>query len=341
MARLPAFSVKTNVVDSPHVVILGAGASKATCPNGDASGQVVPVMAELIDCLGIRGLLESAGIDNLTNFEVIYDDLASSGKNPLLLAEIERRVLEYFSNLNLPASPTIYDYLVLALRDKDFIATFNWDPFLIQAYRRNRDAGRLPRIAFLHGNVLAGACVKDRVKGIFGQLCERCREPLDRSRLLYPVRQKNYREDPYIANEWLELEEHLKVGYLLTIFGYAAPQTDVEAVDLMRRGWGENPTFELAQVTIVDIKPKDELERTWEPFFCRTHYGVHDDIFNTWLLRHPRRSCEALAMATLQNDPWPENHVLRTNSLEELHTWLRPLLEEEKKGHFTGKPCES
>src|SRR5256884_3490625 len=49
---------------------------------------------------------------------------------------------------------------------------------------------------------------------------------------------------------------------MLTIFGYAAPATDVEAVDLLLRGWGDNPTFELAQVNIVDIKPEEELRKT-------------------------------------------------------------------------------
>ncbi len=46
---------------------------------------------------------------------------------------------------------------------------------------------------------------------------------------------------PFIAAEWKELETALKEGYMLTIFGYSAPETDVEAVDLMLRGSGENP----------------------------------------------------------------------------------------------------
>src|SRR5256884_1077636 len=114
---------------------------------------------------------------------------------------------------------------------------------------------------------------------------------------------------------------------MLTIFGYAAPATDVEAVDLLLRGWGDNPTFELAQVNIVDIKPEEELRKTWERFLCRTHYGTTANLGTTWLLRHPRRSCEALAMATLQNDPWQENPVPRFKSLAQLHAWIAPLLE--------------
>ena len=46
------------------------------------------------------------------------------------MREIETRVDEYFADLELPGHPTIYDRLVLSLREKDLIATFNWDPFL-------------------------------------------------------------------------------------------------------------------------------------------------------------------------------------------------------------------
>ncbi|MHA1748548.1 MAG: hypothetical protein ACTSXN_02865 [Promethearchaeota archaeon] len=43
-------------------------------------------------------------------------------------------------------SPTIYDYLILSLRKKDVIATFNWDPLLVQAAWKNRNFD-LPNIS--------------------------------------------------------------------------------------------------------------------------------------------------------------------------------------------------
>lgn len=36
----------------PHVVILGAGASKAAMPDGDKSGKMIPLMDNLPDILG-------------------------------------------------------------------------------------------------------------------------------------------------------------------------------------------------------------------------------------------------------------------------------------------------
>jgi hypothetical protein len=77
-----------------------------------------------------------------------------------------------------------------------------------------------------------------------------------------------------MEDEWKELEPFLKHGYMLTIFGYGAPATDVEAVNVMLRGWGENPSFELAEVEILDTKPQEESMETWERFLCRTHCGT-------------------------------------------------------------------
>ncbi|MFZ0960581.1 MAG: hypothetical protein WAO35_06715 [Terriglobia bacterium] len=89
--------------------------------------------------------------------------------------------------------------------------------------------------------------------------------------LLYPVRNKDYKSDPFIANEWSVLKKTLDEAYMLTIFGYSAPTTDAAGVDLMSQRWTGNPAMELAQVSIVDIKPEEELEMTLKPFFCRYH----------------------------------------------------------------------
>jgi len=339
MPQLPAFDPARKINHSPHVVILGAGASSAAFPHGDANGKRVPVVAELAGCLELLPLLASAGFHAHTDFESIYDELATTGRVPSLRAEIESRVKSYFQSLVPPEAPTLYDYLLLSLRQDDLIATFNWDPFLARAYMRNRNVPNLPRLVFLHGNVEIAMCVKDRVKGFRGDICQKCGKPLEPTRLLYPVRNKDYKSDPLVANEWSVLDHFLKHAYMLTIFGYSAPTTDAAAVELMSRTWAANPIFELGQVSIVDIKSEEELEKTWQPFFCRSHYGIHSKLFTTWILRYPRRSGEALAMATLQNDPWRNNEFPRFDSLPELRAWIAPLIAEEQSGKFSGKPC--
>jgi hypothetical protein len=296
-------------------------------------------MQELVECLDLRASLNAAGFADPTTFESIYDELVSTGSNPTLVSEMERRVRSYFESMVLPSDATLYDRLLLSLRDTDLIATFNWDPLLARAYARNRDVRRLPEIAFLHGNVETAVCLKDRAKGFRGQPCQKCGEPLEPAKLLYPVKHKDYTADPFIANEWALLKWFLQRAYMLTIFGYGAPSTDVEAVELMSHAWQENPRFDLGQVNIVDIRPEKQLEKTWEPFFCRNHYGIHKSFTTTWLRRHPRRSCEALAFATLEMAPWRNNLLPRFKCLSKLHKWIEPLIVEEDAGKFSGNPC--
>ena len=44
-------------VERPHLVVLGAGASRAAFPDGDKNGKRLPLMADLVDTLGLRSLL--------------------------------------------------------------------------------------------------------------------------------------------------------------------------------------------------------------------------------------------------------------------------------------------
>lgn len=340
MPSLPRLDVKTNINHSPHVVILGAGASKAALPNGDANGKHLPLMENMVSVLGMKNLLLRHGFDNeVNNFEKFFSDLSKSGKNPDLLQEIERRVHDYFSGLTLPDEPTLYDYLILSLRKTDLIATFNWDPFLAQAYRRNMLVTEPPRICFLHGNVAIGACVEHQRVGFSHQRCSVCDQPLRPSQLLYPVAQKDYQSDPHISSEWAVLRNFLNEAYYVTIFGYSAPVTDLEARKIMLDAWRGNATRDLAEIDVIDIRPREEIESNWKDYFVRQHYGILPDFSRSILNHHPRRSCDSFAMATLQQSPWKTNPWPAASTLEELHQWIEPLIEEERNGYFTGNPC--
>ncbi len=122
----------------PHCFLLGAGASLAAFPNGDKNGKKLPVMANFIEVLGLESLLEKAGYKPpFGNFEEIYAELSSKPEHEEIVTELETEIYEYFESLELPDEPTLYDHLILSLREKDVIATFNWDPFLFQAAARN------------------------------------------------------------------------------------------------------------------------------------------------------------------------------------------------------------
>lgn len=220
------------------------------------------------------------------------------------------------------------------------IASFNWDPFLALAWQRNSCAVKLPGMVHLHGNVEIAVCLECGVKDFQGNICQKCGKPLKPAPLLYPVKQKNYTAHSFIESEWNELRLFLRRTYFLTIFGYAAPKTDVEARALLLGAWKENPTFELAQIEIIDKKPRKQLTKTWKEFFCSHHYGISKSIWNSYLFRYPRRSCEAFAMATLQQSPWRVNPFPKTTNLRKLQEWARLLWFEENDGKLSGKPFD-
>jgi hypothetical protein len=133
-------------------------------------------MNDLPEVPPIKSVLSAAGIHaESKNFEELFAELVEERGRGSVRASLEAAVHEYFSSLRLPAVPTIFDHLILSLRPKDVIAIFNWDPFLIQAARRNGSVGGIPQLVFLHGNVSEGYCEADKILGIRGGTCSRCR----------------------------------------------------------------------------------------------------------------------------------------------------------------------
>lgn len=119
-----------------HTVLLGAGATMAAIPNGDKNGQKSSVMNNLFSELGMDYILKNVDLHTSSkNLEDIYSELASRPECKDVVQVIEKSLYDYFASLELPDYPTIYDYLILSLTGKDVIATFNWDPLLIQAYK--------------------------------------------------------------------------------------------------------------------------------------------------------------------------------------------------------------
>jgi len=205
-------------MNRPHVVLMGAGASVAACPSGDKFGRRLPVMRNLAKMLSLDDLIPAR---RRSNFEAAYSALAGNPRKLATARIIERRIYDYIDGLVLPDEPTIYDYLVLSLRPKDVIATFNWDPFLLQAIRRNRGvlrAAGCPTVLFLHGNVLEGHCHRDKVFGVKDAACSQCHQPFVPSRLLYPVTKKDYASDGFLKDSWTRLSDAFKAAFMVTIF---------------------------------------------------------------------------------------------------------------------------
>jgi len=324
-----------------HVVILGAGASIATTiRNAELNGKRLPSMDNFIDIVGLQDLFHQAPDDlKASNFESFYTNLHNADPNNVLLDQIQRRVQTYFGDMKLPAEPTIYDYMVLSLRDKDLIATFNWDPFLYQAWSRNRVFTKnLPFLSFLHGNVAIGYCAEDKVCGPVGYYVRNDGGKLEPTQLLYPIEQKNYNDDPFIKSEWERVKYWMSKdsgAKRVTIFGYGAPTSDVEAVSLLNESWGTPNDRAMEQFEIVDVVDEDILRERWSGFIHSHHYDISKDYFSSSLAMNPRRTSESyfshiqpltIDEAFRNNNPVPTHF----ESLEELWDWHRSLTEAEE-----------
>ena len=274
-----AEATKSLVVSKPHVIILGAGASLAACPNGDRYGRKLPLMSNFTNVVALDDLVptESRG----QNFEEFFSRIAADPNESERTREIEQRVYAYFAALELPNEPTIYDHLVLSLRSKDVVATFNWDPFLLQALRRNESVvkGVEAKLLFLHGNVLEAFCEHDRVVGVNVARCSKCNQFFEASTLLYPVAKKDYSATFSLKANWLELETALRNAFMVTIFGYSAPRTDVDAIALLKTAWSGERKRDYEQIEIIDIRSQSELLENWSEFIYSHHFHVVDDFF--------------------------------------------------------------
>lgn len=313
----------------PHVLLLGAGASKAALPNGDGNGVPVPLLRDVAADLGLAKYFPEELRDLArTNFEAAYSRLVESGVD---VSALDDAVRAYFARLELPIDANLYDLVHLCLREKDAIFTFNWDPFLLQSRIRLAKLGvsEFPKLFFLHGNVLAGFCVRDQISGVVGDTCRSCGNSFEPSKLLFPVETKNYNDDPFIAREWKAMRAYLNAAFMFTIFGYSAPTTDVEAIDLLKQGWGTPAARNMEQMEIVN-RPgadHDELGKRWQPFIHTHHFEIHDSFFESWMANHPRRTGEAYfnqywRAQFIDNNPVPRD----ISELHKLVEWFEPLM---------------
>lgn len=314
----------------PHVVVLGAGASMAAAPV-DKDGRALPNMASLARTTGVEHLFTDAGVHGAeTDFEAAYSRLRAGGEHEQIADEVDNQVRRYFGTLQIGEETTIYDRLLLGLRDKDLVASFNWDPLIVQSEERLRLMGihSLPRVVFLHGNVAIGVCLEHSTAGMAGGVCEVCGQRLEPSPLLYPVTEKDYESNGFIRHAWEMLSLHLKHASLLTIFGYRAPETDVAAIAQFKEAWGtpEQRQFERLEFIIRPGADPDVTRDRWDDFVHTHHYDVFDDFHKSWIANHPRRTGEAFREQNLHGNFVETNPVPIDDDLASTVDWYRQLM---------------
>ena len=200
---------------------------------------------------------------------------------------------------------------------------------VIQATRRNGHVGGSPRILFLHGNVLDGYCERDRIHGVRGARCSRCGQLFNPSDLLYPIVDKDYESHPAIRSAWQGVRWAFKNAFMVTIFGYGAPQSDQAAVDLLHEAWGGWKERNMEQFEIIDVRDERALVESWQTFIHTHHHEVHTDFYDSWIANHPRRTGEAYWSQYMDASFIDNNPIPRTDTLEELWSWFKPLVDAE------------
>ena len=322
------YSVREKPVPNPppHVVLLGAGASRAAFPMGDKNGRKLPLMNELPDVLGdIWNKLVTATQVPASNFETQYSWIKSKSEHAEELETVECLIKQYFEEMELPDHPTIYDYLVLGLRSSDVIGTFNWDPLLLQAHERNREVCKLPDLRFLHGCVSYTTCEKHDVLGSEGQTCPICRSKLVTGQLLYPEPDKDYARDSFIKRDWDLVKKAVEHSFHLTVFGYSAPDSDYNARQILLDAWGDEESRGMSHVELIDIASPDHLSVNWRDFIPYDHMMHETDFFDSSIARWPRRTFEWKRNASFYGLPSEDVGIFKTESLQELQDWFLEL----------------
>lgn len=289
----------------PHVVIIGAGASKAACAY-DKKGKQIPLLKDIHKVLGLTEMLAQYHFSDaeMQDFEMLYSAIYGRTEFVGLQKELEYAIGEYFRKLEIPDEVTYYDYLILSLTSKDVIISFNWDPFLMQAYRRNLSVGNLPGLIFPHGNAGVGICHRCNVLGYANCLCPNCLKELKQMPLLYPVGQKNYNDKPVIKSQWRMAAEKLERAAGITVYGYGAPITDREVVDLLKVAYSKSHIRDIAPFTIINLpENRDEQMERWAEFFEPRMMLYCGNIEDSLLWGNPRVSLEALFDSILQQHP--------------------------------------
>ena len=98
----------------------------------------------------------------------------------------------------------------------------------------------------------------------------------------------------------------------------------------MLNSLGANRSKVFSEFEFIDIKSKKIVEPNSAGFFYKTHYRIIDNFKKSYLHLFPRRSCDAFFSTYMMNTPWFQNPFPKFNSIEEMHSWIQPLLDDEE-----------
>jgi len=144
------------------------------------------------------------------------------------------------------------------------------------------------------------------------------------------VKEKDYKNDNYIRQCWDATAQAIEGSSTITIFGYSAPSSDVEAVELLKKAWGDIERRQLEEVSVIDIVEEDVMLDRWKDFIYSHHYKYTNNFFDSYLAMFPRRSSEML-FAIFQCNLFADNSMGFREGMtwDEVKSTLKDLLIEE------------
>ena len=183
-------------------------------------------------------------------------------------------------------------------------------------------AWHCPQLVFLHGNVAIGYCEAEKIYGYHGSHCSSCKGPLKQMPLLYPIKQKDYAKDLIIKDQWNLLKNELANAFMVTVFGYSAPKTDMEAKRAMQEAYKINENNDFNQMTFISTQNEEDVYDSWKSFIYSHHYDVDSDFYDSFLAHHPRRTGEAYWAQNMMAEFPMNNPIPRNINFPRLWSWF-------------------
>lgn len=307
-----------------HLVILGAGSTIATIPNGDKNGKFGYTLANLLNDKCFTSFVKKAQAKGFLTSDV--EDLCNQlcKEDKPLYDEFETLVRKKYASLELPEEFTILDRLVLSLTPNDAIVSFNWDDLLIQAYQRMSEfvpEKMLPILAFPHGNAQAVYNNKHYTSKRIVTGANWIDSPLN-----MPVDEVDYKSDIFIGSQWNILDFFMRNAQMITFFGYSGPSSDELDLQHLDELFAKNKICDKIEIIDKDLDTAMEVAKRLVRFKMQSNWLYPcADFWHSTIAKHPRRT-----LSVLDNWNYSVKTAAKAKTLAEFMGQVGPLIEEEQ-----------
>lgn len=274
-----------------HLVILGAGSTIATIPEGDKNGMKSFTLDNLLTDPYFSSFVTKLNPKyNRLNVEQLCERL--NKENIHLYNELVSLIRTKYAKLELPDNFTILERLIMSLKADDAIVSFNWDDLLIQAYQRvNIPEEKLPHLCFPHGNAQAGFN-----NHRYGSKRDPKNKYLKNSPLNMPINRSDYKENIFINSQWRILDYYIKSALMITFFGYSGPISDQNDIQHLEQLFSENKICTKIEIIDKSKESATSISQRWDGFIKLTENkpDLCGSFFESRIARFPRRTIESL-----------------------------------------------